>query len=99
MTESHEPAVRQEDRDSGTGLSDRAVGFLAVQAIALLIGIAMPVTPSKTGSTWSPAHLFRDDPSYLLEVAVYFVMTNLLILMIGLVVWIVTRLGGSDQEG
>jgi hypothetical protein len=73
------------------------VGILAVQAIALLIGIAMPLTPSKTGSTWSPAELLWDDPGYLLQVAVYFVMTNLLIVLLGLAVWIVTRFDGSGK--
>lgn len=98
MTDPREPVKPPEGEESRTRLSDRMVGILAIQAIALLIGIAMPLTPSKTGSTWSPAQLFWDHPSYLQEVAAYFVMTNLLILAIGLVVWIVTRLGGSDPE-
>jgi hypothetical protein len=93
--EGPDPGVQEEERDSRTRSSDRVVGILAIQSIALLIGIAMPLTPSKTGSTWSPAQLFWDDPSYLREVAVYFVMTNLLILGIGLVVWLVGRFDGS----
>jgi len=91
-SEPSEPASRGEDSDST--LSDRAVALLAVEAIALLIGLAMPVTPSKAGSTWSPAQLFSEDPSYLTEVAVWFVMTNLLILAIGFGAWVLSRLKG-----
>jgi len=67
-----------------------------VEAIALLIGLAMPITPSKTGSTWSPAHLFSADPSYLTEVAVYFLMTNVLILGIGVGVWVLAKFKRSS---
>lgn len=80
-----------EAEDSGGTLPDRAVGLLTVQAIAILIGLAMPVTPSKTGSRWSPAQLFTPEPTYLQEVVVYFVMTNSTILAIGLVAWVVWR--------
>ena len=81
--------------DSQGALPDWAVALLAVEAIALLIGLAMPITPSKTGSTWSPAQLFSTDPSYLMEVAVYFVMTNLLFLAIALVAWVHSKLRRS----
>ena len=80
------------DADSSSRLPDWAVALLAVEAIALLIGLAMPITPSKTGSTWSPVELFSEDPSYLLEVAFWFVMTNVLMLGIGLVAWVHSRL-------
>jgi hypothetical protein len=90
----------QEETPAGKGpegtLPDWAVGLLTVQAIALLIGLAMPITPSKTGSTWSPAQLFSTNPSYLTEVAVYFVMTNLLIAVIGLVAWVLFKFKGSS---
>lgn len=81
--------------DRGSRLPDWAVAVLLVEAIALLIGLAMPITPSKTGSTWSPAQLFWPDPSYLEEVAVYFVMGNLLMLVIGLVAWLYSKLSRS----
>ena len=81
----------EEPSDPKRALPDWAVGILAVEAIALSIGLAMPVTPSKTGSTWSPAELLTPDPSYLTEVAVYFAMTNVLIFGIGLAAWVVSK--------
>jgi len=63
------------------------VVVILVEAAALLIGLAMPLTPSKTGSTWSLAHFFTTNPSYLTEVFVYFVFTNLLLLVFGSVLW------------
>lgn len=47
--------------------------------IALLIALAMPVTPSKTGGDFSFADWFFAGPSYLQEVLVYFVLTNLIL--------------------
>ena len=67
---------------------DRWVVVILIEAAALMIAIAMPFTPSKTGSTWSLAELLWPDPSLLQEVAVYFVATNVLIACLGVVVWI-----------
>ena len=92
MGDATAPEPASEAEDSKGALPDWAVGLLTVEAIALLIALAMPITPSKTGSTWSPAQLFATDPSYLMEVAVYFVITNLLILAIGLAAWVWSRL-------
>ena len=52
---------------------------LIVQWIALLIGLAMPITPSRTGGDFSLAEWFFEDPSYLQAVLVYFLLTNLVI--------------------
>lgn len=71
------------------------VGLSAVEGISALIALAMPITPSKTGSTWSPAEWFWADPSYLQDVAVYFVMTNALIFLFLLIVWIWTKASRS----
>lgn len=92
MTDLEQREAESEGEDSAGALPDRVVGLLTVEAIALLIGLAMPITPSKTGSTWSPAQLFWPDPSYIAEVAVYFVMTNVLILALGLGVWAFSKL-------
>ena len=92
MADSELRETGSEGEDSDGALPDRLVGLLTVEAIALLIGLAMPITPSKTGSTWSPAQLFSPNPSYLTEVAVYFLMTNLLILALGLGVWVFSKL-------
>jgi hypothetical protein len=70
---------------------DRLRGLLAVEGIALAIALVAPVTPSKTGSTWSPAELFDSDPGYLDKVLASFVTVNLLVLLIGAVAWVLLR--------
>lgn len=70
---------------------DRAVGFFVVEAIAVGIALVTPITPSKTGSTWSPAHLFSPDPTYLEQVVASFVVVNLLLLAFGLFVWLISK--------
>ncbi|MEZ5584778.1 MAG: hypothetical protein R3F37_20220 [Candidatus Competibacteraceae bacterium] len=60
-------------------------GLLLAEVIALIIGLVMPITPSKTGSSRGLAHLVFPDPSYWQEVLVYFLLTNLLLLMLGIV--------------
>jgi len=96
MADSGPEETPPREEDSEGTLPDWAVGLLTVEAIALGIGLAMPITPSKTGSTWSPAELFTADPSYLTKVAVYFVMTNLLILAIGLGIWVSSKFKRSS---
>ncbi len=95
MIDSGPPETGSADEDSDRALPDWLVGLMTVEAIALLIGLAMPITPSKTGSTWSPAELLTPDPSYLTEVAVYFLMTNVLLFTFGLAVWISGRIRQS----
>jgi hypothetical protein len=73
---------------------DRAVGILAMESIALGTALAMPITPSKTGSTWSPAHFFSPDPTYLEQVAAFFVLGNALLVGLGLVAWLVSKRTG-----
>lgn len=71
-----------------SALSGWAAAVLLVESAALMIALIMPVTPSKTGSTWSPAELLWADPSYGQEVAVYLVVVHVLIFVIGLGAWI-----------
>ncbi len=52
---------------------------LVLEWIALLIALAMPITPGKTGGDFSFADLVLDEPGYLQEVLVYFVLTNLIL--------------------
>jgi len=66
------------------------------EAIALGIALATPLTPSKTGSTWSPANFFSTDPTYLEKVAASFVLVNVLLLVLGLVAWVISRRGASE---
>jgi len=62
---------------------------LILEWIALLIGLAMPITPSKTGSDFSMADWFYEDPSYLQEVLVYFLLTNLFIGVLALIALVI----------
>lgn len=96
MVDSEPGAPESLSEDAKRTLPDWAVGVLAVEAISLLIGLAMPITPSKTGSTWTPAQLFWTDPSYLAEVVVYFVLTNLLILAFLFGVWAFSKIKRSS---
>lgn len=73
-----------------------AVGLLAMQAIALGIALVMPVTPSKTGSTWSPADLMWEDPTYLEKVFASYVVVNLLLVLLGLIAWVVSKREESE---
>jgi hypothetical protein len=65
--------------------------LLIVEWIALLIALAMPITPSKTGGDASLADLVFEDPNYFQEVLVYFLVGNLLLGMLALIVVIVMR--------
>ncbi len=62
-----------------------------LEFMALLIGLAMPITPSKTGGDFSFADWFFENPSYLQEVLVYFILTNLLLGLLGLVALLLVR--------
>lgn len=75
---------------------DRLVAVFLVEAMALMIALVTPITPSKTGSQWSAAELIDPDPSYPLEVLVYFVLTNALFGVLGLAVYLYARLGKDD---
>ncbi|MEE4375954.1 MAG: hypothetical protein V2J55_00360 [Candidatus Competibacteraceae bacterium] len=68
-------------------------GLLLAETIALMIGLLMPITPSKTGSGHGLAHHIIPDPSYLQEVFVYFVLTNLLLIFIGIVIAVCWKFG------
>lgn len=63
-------------------------GLLLVESAALFIGIAMALTPSKTGSAYSLADHFFDNPSFLQEVTTYFLLTNIGVLFITLCIGI-----------
>lgn len=66
-------------------------GLLLAEGAALMIALLMPITPSKTGSKRGLADLLISDPTYLQEVVVYFVLTNILLLIIGAIVWLWTK--------
>ena len=83
-----EPKLQDESHRSG----DRLTGLLVLEGIAVAIALAAPVTPSKTGSTWSPAELFTGDPNYIEKVFASFVTVNVIIAVLGLVVWLTTKI-------
>lgn len=57
-----------------------------------MIALLMPITPSKTGSGPGIADFLIPDPSYLQQVVVYFVLTNILILIVAAILWIWVKL-------
>lgn len=73
------------DHDNGKRWSVWKV-VLLIEWVCVLIGLAMPITPSKTGSDFSMADLLFDDPHYLQEVVVYFALGNLLFGILTLIV-------------
>lgn len=75
------------------GMPDRLVALLMAEGVALMIALVTPITPSKTGSTWSPADFFLADPSYLEKVMASFVVVNVLMAVLFLVAWVSVRRG------
>lgn len=69
------------------------------EVTALMISLVMPVTPSRTGTRWSPAEFVWPDPSYLQQVSIWFVITNgVAALMVGsLVLWVRAEGGAGDD--
>jgi len=92
------PGTSQEspEKNPRPNASDRVVGLLVVESIALAIALVTPVTPSKTGSTWSPADLMWTDPTYVQKVAATFIVVNLLIVVLGLAAVAVAKWSGPD---
>lgn len=89
--------ARQEPDNSKYPLPDWAVALILSQAIALMLAIIIPVTPSKTGSPWSPADFVFDDPSYLQEATVIYVLVNGVMALLGGYVLIATKWGKSQS--
>jgi hypothetical protein len=84
-----------ESREKPGSAIERLKAILVIEAIALGIALVSPVTPSKTGSRWSPAELFTPEPSYLQQAAAAFVTANLIMLLFGIAVFVALRLGRS----
>ena len=80
-----------DSKDRPSRLPDWLVAVLVIEGTAFLIALVTPVTPSKTGSTWTPAELFSEDPGYVAEVLASFVMVNLIVAILGLLVWVAVR--------
>jgi len=69
---------------------ERLRGLAAVEAIALMIALVMPLTPSKTGSDLRPGNVLFQDAGYLEHVLVGFLLVHVILLVLALAVWIVT---------
>lgn len=68
---------------------ERLRGLAAVEAIALLIALAMPLTPSRTGSDHRPGDLLLQDAGYLEHVLVGFLLVHAILLVMAVAVWVV----------
>jgi predicted TIM-barrel fold metal-dependent hydrolase len=77
-------------------ISERLKGLAVIEGIALAIALVAPLTPSKTGSTWSPAELFTAQPSYLQQLLATFVAVNIIMAFLGAMVWVAGRWGASQ---
>jgi hypothetical protein len=65
---------------------------LLIEWAALLIALATPLTPSKTGGgKLGLAKYFVDNPSYLQDVLIGFVFVNVLVGLLALAFWIYLR--------
>jgi hypothetical protein len=66
-----------------------------IESAAVMIALAMTITPSKTGSDWSPVELFFENPSFWQDVLIHFIAVNLLIGIFALIfflsLWIQKR--------
>jgi hypothetical protein len=69
---------------------------LFIEAAVLIVALLMPITPSKTGSDSGMAGYFFEAPTYVHEVLVGFVLTNALLLVIGVAVFVWVRRDRSD---
>jgi hypothetical protein len=89
------------DGSGGPNRSRRApdwlVAMVLAEAVALAIALITPITPTRTGSTWSAAELFSANPGYLEKVAANFVMVNGIMGVLALVVWILWSRSSSKS--
>ncbi len=65
-------------------------GLLLAEFTAVLISLAMVISPGKTGSGRGIAHHFFPEPTFWQEFLVNFILTNILFLVIGIAIalWI-----------
>ena len=70
----------------------------AVFLLTLSIALLMPITPSKTGSRWRPSEAILGEPSYILDMLVWFGVTNLLFGVLAFVVLVSSRRDSNEEE-
>lgn len=88
--------MRPETPDPENRVPGWLIGLGALQFIAVLIALVMPVTPGKTGSTWSPAELYKADPTYFDKVLAAYVVVNAMFVVLGVMVWIVSKFDRAE---
>lgn len=94
MTHPDPANERPSEADRRRSLRDWLVAVLVTESIALGIALVTPITPSKTGSTWTPADFFSPNPTYVEKVAASFVLLNAIVLGLGMAAWLISRRGG-----
>lgn len=93
------------NRKSGSWIADDGdeltVGkaIAVAELLALCLGLVMPISPSKTGSSINLAQWLIEEPSYLQQVLVFFLLTNVVLAFLVAVAaglwWIEKRRGRS----
>jgi hypothetical protein len=71
--------------------------LLLVEAIALVIALVVPLTPSKTGGDVRLGKYFFAEPTYLHEVLVGFVLVNGIIMVFAIAFWIYNARNPGDE--
>jgi len=73
-------------RDPDVEPTSRLRGFLLVESASLLAALALPLVPPRTGGgTLDPADWLFDDPGYLVNVVVGFLVVNAMIGVLGVI--------------
>jgi hypothetical protein len=64
-------------------------GLFLAEVLAVVIALAMTITPSKTGSDTGVAGHFFDDPTFVQELFVNLVISNVMMVLVaaGIALW------------
>ena len=75
---------------------DLLISIVLVETISILLGLILPISPSKTGAKNNLAEQFLDNPTYLQEFVFYYLLTNVLIILI-LVIFVIWEKTQKDK--
>jgi hypothetical protein len=64
---------------------------LVIESIPVMIGLVMPITPSKTGSKFSPAAWLFGEASYWMDALIWIVITNIMLGILLVIALIMVR--------